>query len=718
MGNGNVAGNGKPDRTPRGPSVSGWPGGGASVEASGSTAASSQSAGNLANTSNRKIESGSGAVGSESSAVPAPRWLGKRIGRFRLLAMLGQGAMGRVFRAEDTLMSRHVALKVLPRTIKNGTVSVGAEVLIREARAAAAIEHPNAVQIYEVNQAGDVCYVAMELLEGGNLRNLVRAAGPMDLTQACLLCAEAAEALADAHAAGVVHRDVKPANLMLSRSGRCKVVDFGLARLDDAGKSGQWSAAEGSMENVGTPQFMAPEILAGTPASAASDIYSLGGTLFYLLTGRAPYQAKGARELLRMHMDAPVPDVRTFRPEASRGLAEALTAALAKRPAERWATMEQFARVLRVHSIPTGPAESAASGAIMPLPTPAYFPSGPSAAPSPAIPGGKNRLARPLGPPLPVAQLSPSDESPSRRSGLSSRHFGLPAWAWLAGGGSLLVAGIAVLLIVLARGPSRDVATSAAEPTPAFPTKVIPAQVAPTPVPPTQGTSAQTQVSAAPAPVAPAVARMEILPHLRSASLELGDFSGECDIGDVKTPGLVNFDFPRHNYTVTGDGTDIYYKADSFHFVWRQMSGDLTIKANIRFVGSSPARFRKAALIVRQSLDPGSPFADIIMHGEGTVGLQDRLKAGELAEQHMTELTGAILWLVRRGDHFTGYIASPGAQPQPTMDLTLPMKGPVYVGLGVAARDGRDRPGIRPETAIFSDVEIDPVARMSQRAAP
>ena len=171
----NNMGNGKPDRTPRGPSVSGWPGGGALVEASGS---SSQSAGNLANTSNRKIDSGSGAVGSGSSAVPAPRWLGKRIGRFRLMAMLGQGAMGRVFRAEDTLMSRHVALKVLPRTIKNGTVSVGAEVLIREARAAAAIEHPNAVQIYEVNQAGDVCYVAMELLEGGNLRDLVRAAGP------------------------------------------------------------------------------------------------------------------------------------------------------------------------------------------------------------------------------------------------------------------------------------------------------------------------------------------------------------------------------------------------------------------------------------------------------------------------------------------------------------------------------------------------------------
>jgi hypothetical protein len=208
---------------------------------------------------------------------------------------------------------------------------------------------------------------------------------------------------------------------------------------------------------------------------------------------------------------------------------------------------------------------------------------------------------------------------------------------------------------------------------------------------------------------------MDILPHLRAAALQLGDFTGERDIGDVKTPGLVNFDFPTHSYTVTGDGTDIYYKADSFHFVWRQMSGDLTIKAAVRFVGSSPARFRKAALIVRQSLDPSSPFADIIMHGEGTLAFQDRLEAGQTAEQHTTNLTGTILWLVRRGDHFTGYVSSPGGQPQPTMDLTLPMKGPVYVGLGVSARDGRDRPGIRPETAVFSDVEIDPVARVSQR---
>ncbi|HEY2585518.1 MAG TPA: protein kinase, partial [Tepidisphaeraceae bacterium] len=208
----NNNGNGRPSRAPRGRSIGDSQGGGVSVEP-GSSAVNGLSASNVGAGTSGLTGSGIGssaAGAGGSQAVPPPRWMGKRVGRFRLVGLLGQGAMGRVFRAEDTLMGRHVALKLLPRTVKSkGGVSVGPEMLIREAKAAEAIEHHNAVAVYRVNQAGDVCYVAMELLEGGSLRDLVRAAGPMDLTRACLLCAEAAEALAAAHAAGVVHRDVK-----------------------------------------------------------------------------------------------------------------------------------------------------------------------------------------------------------------------------------------------------------------------------------------------------------------------------------------------------------------------------------------------------------------------------------------------------------------------------------------------------------------------------
>ena len=171
---------------------------------------------------------------STSQVNPPPSWMGKRVGRFRLTGLLGQGAMGRVFRAEDTMLRRQVALKVLPKTIKRGQRTVEAETLIREARAIASLEHPNIVQVYEVNEVGGVYYIAMELVEAGSLRDLVEGQGPIDFLRACQLGAEAAEALGHAHSAGIVHRDVKPANLLLTRTGRVKVADFGLARVEDA----------------------------------------------------------------------------------------------------------------------------------------------------------------------------------------------------------------------------------------------------------------------------------------------------------------------------------------------------------------------------------------------------------------------------------------------------------------------------------------------------
>jgi eukaryotic-like serine/threonine-protein kinase len=279
-----------------------------------------------------------------------PSWMGKRVGRFKLLGLLGQGAMGRVFRAEDTLLRRHVALKVLSRNHQRGSRTVAAERLIREARAAASLEHPHIASIYEMNHAGGVHYIAMELVEGGSLRELIRAAGPMDPVHACQLAAEAAEALACAHSQGVVHRDIKPANLMLTRNGRCKVVDFGLARVEER------ADVESAMaDSVGTPQFVAPEIVVGSPASPRSDVYSLAATLWYLLTGRPPFTGRNTEELLHRVIHDPLPDVRTLRPDASAGLAQALHKGLSRDPSKRYSSASQFAKVIRVHTIPVAP---------------------------------------------------------------------------------------------------------------------------------------------------------------------------------------------------------------------------------------------------------------------------------------------------------------------------------------------------------------------------
>ncbi len=277
-----------------------------------------------------------------------PKWLGKKIGRFRLQGLLGQGAVGRVFRAEDSILHRRVALKVISIHAGDGQIHRGADQFLTEARAAASLEHPNVVQIYEAGESGNLCYIAMELLEGGSLKDLVDAAGPMDPGRACVLVADAADALAAAHGAGIVHRDVKPANLMLTRQGRCKVTDFGLATFGDVDSVATERAA-------GTPQFAAPEVIRGTSADDRSDIYSLGATLYYLLAGRPPYTARTRAEVLRKHIDEPVPDLRAIRPGLPESLAAAVERAMAKDPGQRFPSATQFARVLRVQAIPAGP---------------------------------------------------------------------------------------------------------------------------------------------------------------------------------------------------------------------------------------------------------------------------------------------------------------------------------------------------------------------------
>jgi serine/threonine protein kinase len=300
----------------------------------------------------------SGSITQETNSnQAAPKWLGKRLGRFRLQALIGQGAVGRVFRAEDTTLQRRVALKIISLYDRSGQINRDAERFVTEARAAAALEHPHVVQVYEAGESGKVCYIAMELLEGGSLGELVDASGPLDVHRACQLTAEAAEALAAAHAAGVIHRDVKPANLMLSRQGRCKVTDFGLATID----ADDMSAAANADRNrkVGTALFVAPEVICGTGSDERSDMYSLGATLFYLLTGRPPFVAHGRTDAMRAHLEQPVPDVRAFRPGVPDGLAQAITKALDKDPGRRFGSMEQFSRLLRVYTIPIAGAAAA-----------------------------------------------------------------------------------------------------------------------------------------------------------------------------------------------------------------------------------------------------------------------------------------------------------------------------------------------------------------------
>jgi tRNA A-37 threonylcarbamoyl transferase component Bud32 len=277
--------------------------------------------------------------------------------RFKLIDELGEGAMGRVYLAEDTVLKRHVALKLLPSKHRDGRPNHRTERLVREARSCASLDHPNVTSVYEIDECGGVHYIAMELAEGGNLEKLVQMSGPMEVERACQLTAEAAEALAHAHQRGIIHRDVKPANLLLTRSGRCKVCDFGLALFEIEATS-----AENKTRCVGTPYFIAPEVAVGKGATEQSDIYSLGCTLWYLLTGRQPYSGTSAREVMRQHVNTPLPDLRKWRPDVPERLAAAIEQACAKDPLARYESANHFAKVLRTFTIATPGASRSAGG--------------------------------------------------------------------------------------------------------------------------------------------------------------------------------------------------------------------------------------------------------------------------------------------------------------------------------------------------------------------
>jgi serine/threonine protein kinase len=258
------------------------------------------------------------------------------LGKYRLVQRLGAGGMGVVFLAEDTVLRRMVAIKLLAGS--NNTPHL-VQRFLREARAAAQISHPHVVSIFDVNTVGEVAYLVMELLSGGSVQEHLSHLGPLPWEQAVRFTIEAARGLAAAHRAGLIHRDVKPSNLLLSEEGTVKVADFGLVKMFDSGAG----ALSSSSHLLGTPHFMSPEQCKGEAIDERSDIYGLGATLYVLLTGKMLYHAENTYGLLFAHCSTPPPDPRTHTPNLPEQLPTILRRALAKTRAERYPNMTAFA---------------------------------------------------------------------------------------------------------------------------------------------------------------------------------------------------------------------------------------------------------------------------------------------------------------------------------------------------------------------------------------
>ena len=268
---------------------------------------------------------------------------GKRFGRYLIVSELGRGAMGAVYRAIDPLIEREVAIKtLLPHLPEQEMVQVR-ERFLREARSAGRLNHPNIVTIFDVGEQDGLAYIAMELLEGRTLQQMLAESRRLPVASAADIAAQVADALDHALGFGVVHRDVKPANIMVSAGGRAKLADFGVAHLPSASMTHTGAA-------LGSPKYMAPEQVIGQPVDPRADIFSLGSVLYEMLTGRTPFEREGEStvfSLMNRIVAEPHVPVTQLDPSLPPAFDRILARALAKEPASRYQRAGEMARDLR-----------------------------------------------------------------------------------------------------------------------------------------------------------------------------------------------------------------------------------------------------------------------------------------------------------------------------------------------------------------------------------
>jgi len=255
-------------------------------------------------------------------------------GRYRLESKLGSGGMSTVYLAVDETLHRQVAIKVLHREISDQPDQL--ERFRREARAAASLSHPNLVAVIDAGEDEGHPYIVFEYVPGETLKKRIDADGRLGLDEAAAYAIEIGRGLACAHGARLIHRDVKPQNVLIDAEGRAKITDFGIARsLEVHGLT-----ATGRV--LGTTDYVSPEQAMGKPVDARTDVYSLGIVLYEMLTGDVPFHAETQVGVAMKHVNEAVPDVQRKRPETSAALAAALERAVAKDPGDRYPGMSSF----------------------------------------------------------------------------------------------------------------------------------------------------------------------------------------------------------------------------------------------------------------------------------------------------------------------------------------------------------------------------------------
>jgi eukaryotic-like serine/threonine-protein kinase len=282
-------------------------------------------------------------------------------GRYKIVGTAGEGGMGVVYRAEDVKLGRTVALKFLPAAIALDPEAK--KRFLREAQAAAILDHPHICPLYEVDEAGGEMFLTMAFVEGRSLKDRV-AEGRLPLIEALNIAVQAAEGLKAAHERGVVHRDVKPANIMLNREGRVRITDFGLASVEGGVELTRPQTV------LGTPAYMSPEQVRGERTDGRTDIWSFGCTLFEMTTGRRPFAGESLQDTRSVILNDAPPDPAALRADLPPGLSEVILKCLRKRPEDRFPDFEALLAALRSEGV-LGPKAAADRRA----PSPGVLPS-------------------------------------------------------------------------------------------------------------------------------------------------------------------------------------------------------------------------------------------------------------------------------------------------------------------------------------------------------
>ncbi|HEV3417793.1 MAG TPA: ABC transporter substrate-binding protein, partial [Pirellulales bacterium] len=279
------------------------------------------------------ISSGSDTAPSRAPGSPAAAaaWIGRTLGKYQVIGVLGQGGMGVVFRGRDALIERDVAIKLLPEDLAEDETALAR--FLAEAKAAGKLNHANVVSIYEIGQEGRAYFLVMELIPGGSVADGLDLAHPRSLLDATRIAIDACKGLSAAHTVGLIHRDMKPANLMKAADGSVKITDFGLAKTTSARAREMTQAGM----VVGTPYFMSPEQCDAKPVDARSDIYSLGATYYSLLTGKNPYEeSSSVIQVMFGHCQGEIPEPRAVNASIPSACSAIVARAMAKSPADRY----------------------------------------------------------------------------------------------------------------------------------------------------------------------------------------------------------------------------------------------------------------------------------------------------------------------------------------------------------------------------------------------